>query len=76
VMALMALTVSTVASAKTIADIPPDLQTPPLTNGAPAPGKRVRPVRPEFDKTKIYHTLYLPVGAGPSTNRRDCEYDF
>ena len=37
-----------------------DLVTPVMTEEAPAPGKRVRQVAPEYKGTKVYHTLYLP----------------
>ncbi|PQJ28122.1 hypothetical protein [Rubritalea profundi] len=40
--------------------VPSDLVTPPMTNEAPAPGKRVRRVAPEYKGTEVYHTLYLP----------------
>jgi len=36
------------------------LVTPVMTEEAPAPGKRVRQVAPEYKGTKVYHTLYLP----------------
>ena len=31
-----------------------------MTEEAPAPGKRVRQVAPEYEGTEVYHTLYLP----------------
>jgi len=37
-----------------------DLVTPVMTDDAPAPGKRVRQVAPEYKGTEVYHTLYLP----------------
>lgn len=33
---------------------------PPVTNEAPAAGKRVRITPPEWTGTNVYHTLYLP----------------
>ena len=36
------------------------LKTPPMTRGAPAAGKRVRQVTPEYAGTAVHHTLYLP----------------
>ena len=39
---------------------PGDLVTPVMTDDAPAPGKRVRQVAPEYAGTEVYHTLYLP----------------
>ena len=43
-----------------LSEIPPDLTTPPVTDGAPAAGRRVRQVHPGFVKTGVYHALYLP----------------
>ena len=37
-----------------------ELVTPPMTDGAPAAGKRVRQVAPEYQGTQVYHSLYLP----------------
>jgi len=42
-----------------------DLATPVMTSDAPAPGKRVRQVAPEYEGTDVYHTLYLPVDWKP-----------
>lgn len=39
---------------------PKDLVTPTMMEEAPAPGKRVRRVAPEYEGTKVYHSLYLP----------------
>ena len=41
-------------------DKPKDLVTPAMTEEAPAAGKRVRQVAPEYKGTKVYHSLYLP----------------
>ena len=38
----------------------PDLIVPPVTNGLPGPGKRVKQFLPGYDGTEVYHTLYLP----------------
>lgn len=38
-----------------------DLVTPVMTEDAPVAGKRVRQVATEYDGTKVYHSLYLPV---------------
>jgi hypothetical protein len=43
-----------------LSSVKPDLVTPPMTDGAPAPGKRVRVTRPEYAGSEVYHTLYLP----------------
>ena len=37
-----------------------DLITPTMTEDAPAAGKRVRQIAPEYVGTKVYHALYLP----------------
>ncbi len=42
-----------------------DLVTPAMTDEAPAAGKRVRQVAPEYAKTDVYHSLYLPVDWKP-----------
>lgn len=42
-----------------------DLVTPPMTDDAPAPGKRVRGVAPEYAGTNVYHALYLPTDWRP-----------
>jgi hypothetical protein len=57
----MAAGVSLAAEPKpSLAAIPPDLTTPPMTDEAPGPGKRVKQVHPEFRDTQIHHALYLP----------------
>lgn len=38
----------------------PDLVTPVMTTDAPAAGKRVRQIAPEYANTKVHHALYLP----------------
>jgi hypothetical protein len=43
-----------------ICTVPADLQTPPMIDAEPAPGKRVRQVLPEYRGTEIHHALYLP----------------
>jgi hypothetical protein len=42
-----------------------DLVTPEMTNDAPAAGRRVRQVAPEYKGTDVYHALYLPVDWKP-----------
>ena len=42
-----------------------DLATPPMTEEAPAAGKRVRQVAPEYEGTQVYHSLYLPTDWKP-----------
>ncbi|MCH2208893.1 MAG: hypothetical protein MK132_23940 [Lentisphaerales bacterium] len=39
----------------------PDLTTPSMTTGAPAPGRRVKMVLPMYKGTELYHALYLPI---------------
>ena len=43
-----------------IATVPQDLVTPAMTDGPPAPGKRVRAVAVEYEGTEVHHALYLP----------------
>ncbi len=43
-----------------INSVPQDLQTPPMENIHPAPGKRVKIILPEYRGTDVYHALYLP----------------
>lgn len=54
-------------SAKSLYDIPPDLVVPPVVNGRPEPGKRVRRTTPGWEKTSVYHALYLPADWKPNT---------
>lgn len=42
-----------------------DLVTPEMIAGAPVAGKRVRQVAPEYGKTDVHHSLYLPVDWKP-----------
>ena len=37
-----------------------DLTTPPVTNGQPTPGKRVKQVSADYAEGDVHHTLYLP----------------
>jgi hypothetical protein len=41
-------------------DIPADLTVPAVVNEKPQTGKRVRFTTPGWEKTNVYHTLYLP----------------
>jgi hypothetical protein len=43
-----------------IRSVPPDLSPPPVTEGEPAPGKRVRQALPGYAATEVRHTLCLP----------------
>jgi hypothetical protein len=40
--------------------IPPDLTVPAVTQGQPAPGKRVPQTSTGWEKTKVHHLLHLP----------------
>lgn len=48
-----------------IRSVPTDLTVPPMTEGAPAPGKRARAVAAEYAGTAVYHALYLPQDWAP-----------
>ena len=45
-----------------------DLVTPMMTDEAPAAGKRVRQIAPEYEGTEVYHALYLPADWKPGGN--------
>jgi parallel beta-helix repeat protein len=45
--------------------VPRDIFPPALSEGGPAPGKRVKIQLPSFKNTKAYHCLYLPVDWKP-----------
>jgi hypothetical protein len=44
-----------------VASVPKDLESPQVTEGEPAPGRRVRQAGPGYESTEVHHTLYLPV---------------
>ncbi len=46
--------------ARDIRDVPEDLKVPGLSEGKPAPGRRVRLSLPEYEGTDVHHLLYLP----------------
>lgn len=48
-----------------IRDVEPDLEVPPMLEGKPEPGKRVRQVLPDYSQTAVYHALYLPTDWRP-----------
>ena len=48
-----------------IESVRPDLKTPEMVEGAPAAGKRVKQIAPEYKGTDVFHTLYLPTGWKP-----------
>jgi hypothetical protein len=41
-------------------EIPADLTVPAVVNEKPRAGKRIRSTTPGWEKTNVYHTLYLP----------------
>lgn len=40
--------------------VPPDLIVPPVESRAPAPGRRVRMTTEGWERTAVYHAIYLP----------------
>ena len=48
-----------------IRSVPPDLAPPPMGEGEPGPGRRVRQVLPGSGGTHVYHALYLPTDWQP-----------
>ncbi len=48
-----------------IGTVAPDLEAPPVVEGAPAPGGRVRQSLPEYEGTEVHHALYLPADWRP-----------
>jgi hypothetical protein len=48
-----------------IVSIPPDLVVPPVADGEPVAGKRVRGSLPEFRGTAVHHLLFLPTDWKP-----------
>jgi len=48
-----------------ISTVPQDLATPEMSEGAPAPGRRVRLAASEYAGTEVHHALYLPVDWEP-----------
>jgi hypothetical protein len=53
------------SSGESVQFLTADLVTPTMTDEAPAAGKRVRQVATEYNGTKVYHSLYLPVDWKP-----------
>jgi hypothetical protein len=49
-----------VAELPDLSTVPADLQIPPVTEGAPAPGRRVTGTIPAYEGTAVHHMLYLP----------------
>ncbi|MEM7387164.1 MAG: hypothetical protein AAF514_19675 [Verrucomicrobiota bacterium] len=53
------------ASSSPLPEKGPRLVTPALQEGAPAAGRRVRHIAPEYADTRVYHSLYLPTDWKP-----------
>jgi len=51
-----------------LSTVPKDLQTPPMMQAEPGPGKRVKQVAPEYRGTEVYHALYLPTDWSPGAH--------
>ena len=47
-------------AAPDIHSLKPDLILPPLAQGAPAAGRRVKETHPDWKGTSVYHIIYLP----------------
>ena len=47
-------------AAPDIRSVKPDLVVPPLSDDAPAAGRRIKQVHPDWAETQVYHLLYLP----------------
>lgn len=65
VLSFVVLSVSSSIHARDIDALPADLRTPPVTDGAPAPGKRVRQFLEEYEGSEVFHALYLPTDWQP-----------
>ncbi|MCP5518426.1 MAG: hypothetical protein H7A45_14330 [Verrucomicrobiales bacterium] len=48
--------------------VPADLVVPPIQDGPPAPGVRVRGFLPDYEGTEVGHVLYLPTDWKPGTH--------
>jgi predicted esterase len=62
--ALLAV-VAAAAETRDIRSIEPELEVPPVSDGPPAPGKRVRQTAPDYRGTEVHHLLYLPTDWQP-----------
>ncbi len=63
---VLAVTVLMILQIAARSETPPtlpgwELTTPPMTDGDPGPGLRVRQTAPEYAGTDVHHALYLPV---------------
>lgn len=57
---MLAVLLLALAQEANLNDLPADLEIPPVTKGAPAPGKRTRAALPAYAGTDVHHLLYLP----------------
>lgn len=57
--------VSAQTSAVDLKSVPFDLSPPPVTEGAPAPGRRVLQALPGYEHTAVRHTIFLPADWTP-----------
>ena len=48
-----------------IRSVEPDLTVPEMTEGAAAPGSRVKQTAPGYENTQVYHALFLPIDWKP-----------
>ncbi len=62
---LVALTLLTVGEAPDISSVAPDLKIPALKDGPPEAGKRCKQTTAGWEKTDVYHVLYLPANWQP-----------
>lgn len=46
-------------------NVPKDLETPPMTEAGPAPGRRVKAVTSGYESNAVHHALYLPTNWRP-----------
>jgi hypothetical protein len=53
------------ADAPDISTVAPDLVVPPLSDGNPALGRRVKQKLPDWPAPNVYHVLYLPTDWAP-----------
>ncbi len=56
---------SAVASGVDIGTVKPDLKIPELSQGGPAPGKRIKQTLKDYEETDVHHVLYLPTDWKP-----------
>ncbi len=55
------------AAEPSLHEIEPDLVLPAAVNGEPGAGKRVRATTSGWEKSSVYHTVYLPDGWTPES---------